>query len=287
MRMLLTGATGFIGKHVVARLADTHEIFALLRGARTELAGRGVVPIHADLLAPIDPNRLPQSIDVVAHLAQHNGIFPLAGRELFAINTARTQELLDYGIRHGARQFVLASSGDVYGYRQDPCTEADPVAPCSFYAVTKYCSEMLVRQYDEHLDTTIFRLFTPYGPGQTGRLVPAVATRVLEGKPLKLHAGHRPLLTPTYIDDVVAAFERAVTTPTTGIFNIAGDTVISVRGIADAVGRVVGKEPVFEETGEDVGNVIGNNTRMKQVLGILPAVGLNEGLERTISILRR
>jgi len=286
MRILLTGATGYIGSRVAARLSERHEIFAVVRDGATVLPSRSIVPIHADLFAPLDRNRLPQGIDVVAHLAQHNGSFPLDGRELFAVNTARAQELLDYGIRNGARQFVLASSGDVYGYRQDACAEADPVSPSSFYAITKYAAEMLAQQYEAHLDTTILRLFTPYGPDQTGRLVPAVAARVLRGEPVKIHLGNRPFLTPTYIDDVVGAFETAMESPASGIFNIAGDAQVSVRGLAEALGHLLDRVPVFEQTGEDVGNLIGENTCMKRVLGIWPAVGLNEGLERTIARLR-
>jgi UDP-glucose 4-epimerase len=259
------------------------------RGADTDLLGQGVTPVRADLLRPLDRESLPAIIDVVVHLAQHNAQFPLAARELFAVNTTRTQELLDYAIRHGARQFVFASSGDVYGYREtlQPFKETDPSAPNSFYGVTKHCSEMLARQYGEFLDVAILRLFTPYGPGQTGRLVPSVGTRVHDRLPVKVHLGGRPFLTPIYIEDVVSAFEVAIETDTSGTFNVAGRAVTNVKGIAQTIGRLIGKAPVCEDTTEDVSNLIGDNTLMQQTLGIAPVVCLEEGLERTIAALRR
>lgn len=289
MRILLTGSTGFIGRNLIARLAGKHEIFAVTRGSETDLLEQGVTPVRADLLSPVDRDSLPASIDVVVHLAQHNAQFPLAARELFAVNTTRTQELLDYAIRHGARQFVFASSGDVYGYRQtrQPFKETEPSAPHSFYGVTKHCSEMLARQYEEFLDVAIFRLFTPYGPGQTGRLVPSVGTRVRDGLPVRVHLGGRPFLTPIYIADVVTAFEVGIETNTSGTFNIAGNAVTNVKNIAQTIGRLIGKTPVCEDTTEDVSNLIGDNTLVQQTLGISPVVCLEEGLERTIAVLRR
>jgi nucleoside-diphosphate-sugar epimerase len=287
MRILLTGVTGFIGRSLALRLAKRHELFALVRDVRRLEPMRRVVAIRADLLAPVDSRRLPREVDAVVHLAQHHGTFPDAGRELFAVNTARTQELLDYAIHSGARQFMFASSGDVYGYRLDACAEEDVVVPQSFYAVTKHCSEMVARAYSAHLTTTMLRLFTPYGPGQTGRLIPALATRILEGKPVSLNLGNRPLLTPTFIEDVVNAFETALESQAAGTFNVSGNTVMSVRALAEELGRQLGRGPAFQETGEDVGSLIGDNSHMKSVLGIAPVTDLHDGLNRTFSTLRR
>lgn len=287
MRILVTGATGFIGRSLVGRLSERHDVVALVRDAARLHVNSHVTAIHTDLLVPLDEERLPREIDAIVHLAQHNGVFPHASRELFAVNTARTQELLDYARHCGARQFVYASSGDVYGYRLDACSETDPANPVSFYAVTKYSSELLVRAYAAFFAPTVLRLFTPHGPGQTGRLVPTLATRIAEGKPVRLNQGNRPLLTPTFIEDVIDVFEHVVTECTAGTFNVAGNTVMSVRDLAATLGRFLGKEPFFEETGENVGSLIGDNSSVKNVLGIVPLTEFNQGLERTISTLRR
>jgi UDP-glucose 4-epimerase len=287
MRILLTGVTGFIGKSLALRLAKRHELFALVRDVRRLEPMRGVVAIRTDLLSPVESSHLPREVDVVVHLAQHHGAFPEAGRELFAVNTARTQELIDYAMHSRAQQFVYASSGDVYGYRLDACSEEDAMVPQSFYAMTKHCSEMVVRAYSAYLAPTVLRLFTPYGPGQTGRLIPTLATRILEGKPVTLNLGNRPLLTPTFIEDVINVFETVIDKQVAGTYNVSGNTVISVRALAEELGRQLDREPAFQETGEDVGSLIGDNSQMKSVLGTAPLTDLHDGLNLTVSHLRR
>jgi UDP-glucose 4-epimerase len=283
MKIVLTGATGFIGRHLVARLAKKHEIFTLVRKPNDLPPDCHLIPIIADLRLPLDHNHLPKTADVVAHLAQHNGRFPDQAPELYAVNTARTHDLLDYARRSGAVQFILASSGDVYGYRLDACSESDPVNPKGFYAATKRSSELLALAYEGFLVPTILRLFTPYGPGQTGRLVPGLATRILQGKPVRVHKEHRPMLTPTYIDDVIDACEAAIEAHAPGVFNVSGNEVVSVKDLAETLGRFLGKVPLFEQTGEDVGNLIGDNTSLREVLGIAAVTSLHEGLARTIA----
>lgn len=287
MRIVLTGGTGFIGSHLIARLAKRHEIFALARNPENVAGPPNVIPVHADLLGPLNTLHLPESTDVVAHLAQHNGGFPQEARELFAVNTVRTQELLSYAVQSGARQFVLASTGDVYGYRLSPCRETDPVSPASFYAATKRSSELLTQAYENYLAPTILRLFTPYGPGQVGRLVPNLAARIGAGQAVRFHRGNRPMLSPTYIEDVMQVFETVIETHAPGLFNVAGPDVVSVRELAEAIGGLLGKEPLFEETNEDVGNMLGDNTHLKTAFRLPALTKLHDGLRLTFAAHRR
>lgn len=282
MKILVTGATGFIGRHLVLHLSAQHEIHALVRNARQTVSRKRISIVVSDLARPLDSSMLPAQVDVIIHLAQANVPFPEAANELFAVNTSATQQLLNYGRRVGARRFILPSSGYVYGHRLGPCRETDAAVPASFYAVTKYTSELLALAYSGYLEPCILRLFWPYGPGQSNRLIPRLADRIRQGKPIRLHKDDCPhISTPVYIDDVVIAFERAIHASYSGIINVAGDTVVSMRDLAKAIGRVLESQPVFEKTNEETGDVIGDNTRMKQVFGVWPMVGLTEGLSRT------
>jgi nucleoside-diphosphate-sugar epimerase len=209
------------------------------------------------------------------------GTFPESARETFGVSVACTQQLLDYCIRSGAKQFILASTGDVYGRRLDPCKETDPPRPESFYGATKYSAELLVQAYSEYLVPTVLRIFHAYGPGQSQKLVAYLAKQIRSHATVQIHQGHRPYLTPTYIDDVCLAFEKALETSYSGVLNVAGDTVISVKGIAELIAEALGREALFEDTGKDVGNMIGVNELLKKELKMDSLVGLNEGLSRT------
>jgi UDP-glucose 4-epimerase len=282
MRLLLTGATGFIGRHLVPRLARGHEVYAVVRDASRSALARPAAAVVADLTRGLDARALPARLDVVIHLAQANAAFPAGADQLFAVNTAATARLLEYARGAGARQFVLASSGDVYGARAEACRETDAVAPRGFYAVTKYAAELLVHAYGELLAPCVLRLFHPYGPG-ANRLIARLAERIRRGEPIALNQHDRPRVTPIYVGDVVGAFERIVDSSYAGVMNVCGAEAVSIRELAEAIGDVLKCRPVYELTNAAAGDFVGDNARMQQRLGVTSLTSLRDGLERTFA----
>jgi nucleoside-diphosphate-sugar epimerase len=283
MKILLTGATGFIGRHLLSFWKGQHEIFALVRDLKLKHSDDGVRYVHADLTQPLDVQRLPTEVEAIVHLAQANVAFPGGAEELFAVNTAAVQHLLDYGRRVGARRFLLASTGDVYGQRVGPSKESDPVKPTSFYGATKAAAEMLAAAYADYLPACSLRLYRPYGPGQTNRLMPHLAEQIRQGKPVQLNREGRPHANPIYIDDVMIALDRCLHHPFCGAMNVAGDTAVSIRDLACRIGRVLGVDPTFVDTDREAGDSLGDNDQMKAILGRWPLVDLQEGLTRTFA----
>ena len=282
MRVLVTGAGGFIGRHLVSRLSAHSKVFAVVRDARQMVESEGARAVEMDLAGALNLENLPSRIDTIVHLAQANVSFPEAANELFAVSTNATQQLLDYGRRVGARHFILASTGDVYGRRFGLSKETDSPAPASHYAATKTAAELLVRSYSDQIAPCILRLYQPYGPGQQNRLIPKLAEKIRRRIAIELHKGDRPRMTPVYIADVTRAFECAIETAYTGIVNIAGDHAVSMRELAEEIGRALEMEPVFEQAGKDIGDLMGDNNLMKQAFGSWEMVALNEGLSRTL-----
>jgi len=281
MKILVTGAAGFIGRQLVAHLAGRHEVIALTRSETQAEPGRQWAAVAMDLARPLEPHRLPSRVDVIINLAQANVPFPEFADKLLAVNTAAVQQLLDYARSAEARRFVLASSGDVYGTRLGLCRESHEAFPKSFYGVTKYAAELLTQPYSDYFKSCLLRLFQPYGPAQKGRLMPRMAERIQDGQPIRLNRDGRPFLSPVYVTDVIAAFEAASLCDYSGVVNVAGDTVVGMRELAERIGDLLGIAPVFEDTGQDVGDLMGDNSRMKKVLGLQPSVGLDEGLACT------
>lgn len=281
MKILVTGAAGFIGRQLVAHLAGRHEVIALTRSETQAEPGRQWAAVAMDLARPLEAHRLPSRVDVIINLAQANVPFPEFADKLLAVNTAAVQQLLDYARSAEARRFVLASSGDVYGARIGKCRESDEPFPKSFYGVTKYAAELLTQPYSDYFQSCMLRLFQPYGPAQTGRLIPRMAEHIQHGQPIRLNRDSRPFLSPIFITDVIAAFERASLCDYSGVVNVAGETIVGMRELAERVGQVLGLAPVFEDTGQDVGDLMGDNARMKKVLELHPSVGLDEGLACT------
>jgi nucleoside-diphosphate-sugar epimerase len=279
MRVLVAGATGFIASHLVPALAEAgHDVIGL--GHDPARIPNRVDAFVADLRHANEVD-FPE-VDAVVHLAQAN--VP-DHDELFAVNTASTAALLEHARRTGARRFVYASSASIYGGGDGAFDEDDAPGGRDFYAATKIAAEALVAGYTGLLEgTTTLRLVAPYGPGQTGRLIPALIERVRAGREVMLNEGGRPRLNPIYVDDVVRVVLRALELPGHRVVNVAGDEVVSVRELAEAIGEALGTEPVFEESGGTAVDLVARNERMKRELGVDGLVRLAEGLRRMLAV---
>jgi UDP-glucose 4-epimerase len=280
MKVLITGASGFIGRHLTRALIRNHEVFAVARSPVQVATNEMVKIIEADLSRPLDTKTWPARVDAVIHLAQANVSFPEAAGELFAVNTGATQQLLDYARRAGARQFILASTGDVYGRVSGRAREGAAARPASYYGATKLAAELLARSYSAYLSPCVLRLYQPYGPGQTNRLIPRLADSVRRREAIRLNKDDRPRLSPIYISDVARAFERVLESHYSGVLNIAGDRAVSMRDLGEEIGRALGIEPVYEETGAESADLMGDNNLMKRSLGSWEMVDLSDGLSR-------
>lgn len=283
MRVLVTGATGFIGRALVPALAAAgHEPIALVRDRSR--APEGVEALEMDLAGLAESETIP-AVDAVVHLAQANVPVPDRAGELFRVNALSTQVLLEAARRAGATRFLLASSASVYGAGPHPFTEDDPTVSGSLYAASKIASEALVASYAAHLDTAVMRLVLPYGPGQTGRMLPAVAGRVRDGRPVTLNGGGRPAMNPIYVDDVVRVALGLLDSPGGRVLNVGGDRAVGIDQLAEEIGRIVDREPVFELGDPTVaGDIVVDTGRLHEALPDLrPLVDLEEGLRLTLA----
>jgi nucleoside-diphosphate-sugar epimerase len=284
LRILLIGASGFVGGHLAPRLVEAgHDLVCGVRASSDYTPPEGAEWIELDLDRPLDPGTLP-SVDAVLHFAQANVGFPKGARELNRVNVASVVELLDHARESGATRFVYASSASIYGFGDEPFAEDAPLAGSDFYAATKIAAERLVGAYDGLLTTAILRLVVPYGPGQAGRMIPAVANRVASGEPVTLNDGGRPRMNPLYVDDLAQVVLGVLELDRSVVLNVAGDEAVSIKELAETIGRVVGREPRFEDGSASApGDLVADTTRLHELFDLRPLVPLEEGLRRTLA----
>jgi len=261
VRVLVTGAGGFIGSRLVPRLEDAHE----------------VIRFAADLRRPFS---IEQRVEAVVHLAQSRAYRdPAAAADVLAVNASGTSRLLEEAERAGTRLFVLASTGSVYRPQERPLTEHDPVGGDGAYVKSKLAAEEALHKHAGAFATVVLRFFTVYGPRQHGMVVAELLERVRSGKHVRVD---RLRLSPTYVDDAVRAIEASLAIDGHEVVNVAGDESVTLRELAEAVARAEGVAALIEE-GEIGRSLVGANARMRSVLGVAPEWTLERGLAATVA----
>jgi UDP-glucose 4-epimerase len=282
--ILITGAKGFMGSHLISRLQDRYKLFALGRHL-TQKREPPVQWIEQDLAQTLDRSRLPDRLDAVIHLAQsrHYREFPEQAKDIFDVNIHATFQLLEYARQTGVKCFIFASSGGVYGYSYETFFETDPVNPLNFYLSSKYTAELLLANYQSYFKTIVFRFFFVYGPGQKGMLISNLFHKVMHGERITIEGNPGLRINPIYVKDAVRVFEPALDLKTSALLNVAGDEGVTLTDLVNLIGEAAERKPQIQYRAHHVsGDLIGDNERMKEVLKVLPKVSLLEGLRAMV-----
>jgi nucleoside-diphosphate-sugar epimerase len=201
-------------------------------------------------LEPLKSGALPPRLDSVIHLAQSRDYrrFPEKAVAIARVNVEATLELLDAAREAGAKTFVFASSGGVYGGATHPIKEDASVTGPDFYLSTKLAGEALALGYRSEFDIQVLRLFFVYGRGQSpDRFFAKLVRTVLSGEPVVLYGPEGISLNPIHVSDVAAAMSASLGLAGSHVVNVAGAEVITLRALADLIGSHVGRAPVFDE----------------------------------------
>lgn len=302
MKAIVTGAAGFVGSHLCASLLDAgDEVVGVdcftdyYSPHRKEaniapLEGHPRFTLHrADLLtAPL--TSLFSSAEVVYHLAGQPGVRASWGAEFIPYvkrNVVATQRVLEAAAEVSLWKLVYASSSSVYGNAEAyPTTEELRPQPVSPYGVTKLAAEHLCELYRaQGVPTVSLRFFTVYGPRQRpdmafSRLIDAA----LAGEPFLLYGDGEQSRDFTYVSDVVHAVRSAALSPWTGVANIGGGSRTTMNRVIELVSELAAPLDVVRLPVQrgDVRHTAADTTVAREAFGYVPAVSLEEGLDRMV-----
>jgi UDP-glucuronate 4-epimerase len=314
VRVLVTGAAGFIGMHAAQRLlADGAEVAGVdsfdpyydvkLKEARVaRLAGRPGFSFERVDLADADATaRLfaRGAFTHVVHLAAQAGVrHSLVDPAAYVRNNVVAFGHVLEGCRHArVAHLVYASSSSVYGASHAlPFSEDQSVDhPVSLYAATKKANELMAHSYSHlyRLPTTGLRFFTVYGPWGRPDMAPMLFARaILDGRPITVFNHGKMQRDFTYVDDIVEGVARTLARPPAAdgapyaIYNIGNHTAVELDLFIATLERLLGRAAIREYAPMQPGDVpatYASIDRLAAATGFAPKTPLDEGLARFVA----
>jgi len=302
MRVVVTGAAGFIGSHLCERLlAEGHDVLGI--DSFTDFYPRRVKEANLDGIGEWPGFEL-RELDLLApgleeHLAGAGAVFHLAGRPgvrdddeaaFEAGNVGTTEAVLSAAAAARVPRVLYSSSSSIYAPGREALTEDAPCEPLSPYGRSKLRAEEVARELASGagIELVVLRYFTVYGPRQRPDMAFArfIETAINGGSPMPLLGDGSQMRDFTYVGDAVDATVSALANGEPGIYNVAGGNPGTLRAALEQLSAQVGRAPRLLEFPRDPRehvNITANIDRARRELGYEPGTDLAAGLERQVT----
>jgi len=308
--ILVTGAAGFIGSHLVDRLLSEGEwqVFVIddFNNFYDPAIKRANVSRHeknpdyrlfeADIRDKAALNRIfdENTFACIVHLAARAGVRPSLEQPLLyaETNINGTMNLLELAREYGIKQFVFGSSSSVYGINAKiPFNEDDPIRqPISPYAATKAAGELLCHTYTHlyGMRSVCLRFFTVYGPRQRPDLAIHKFARLMsEGKRIPVFGDGTTRRDYTFINDIIAGVRAAIDYDGSDyeVLNLGESRTVELRELISLLERELGATAKIDRQPLQPGDVpqtFADITKARQLLGYNPETQIEEGIHRFV-----
>ncbi len=314
MRILITGAAGFLGSHLCERLlGDGHEVVGMdnfITGSPENIAHLSGIQRFSFIRHDVSNFIfVPGEVEAVLHFASPASPNPKSpyGYVNLPIQTMKAGALGTHNTLGVARanhaRFLLASTSEIYGDPlEHPQSESywghvDPIGTRSVYDEAKRFAEALTMAYHRFhgIDTRIARIFNTYGPRMhldDGRVVPNFLQQALCGQPLTVYGDGLQTRSFCYVDDLVEGIVRLLFSDEHLPINIGNPVELTILEFAEMINKLVGNQAgvVYkpaERLDSDPQRRRPDITRASTILGWEPGVNLEEGLLQTIPYFRQ
>jgi NAD dependent epimerase/dehydratase len=311
-KVLVTGAGGFIGSHLVELLVkEGVHVRAYLhynsRGGYQHLeeVGQDVLAnvelVKGDIADPFSVGKAVAGCDAIFHLAALIGIpySYVAPASYVSTNIIGTLNILEAARANDVSRVIHTSTSETYGSAQYvPMDEAHPLVGQSPYSASKIAADKLAESFWLSFGTpvTTVRPFNTYGPRQSARaIIPTIIGQALEYDEISL-GNLEPIRDLTYVSDTAAGFlaawrsEKAIGE----VLNLGVGTGISIGDLVSEIARLINKDVSVQSVEErarpdasEVDRLISNNTKAHEITGWQPAITLAEGLQLSIDYIRK
>jgi UDP-glucose 4-epimerase len=302
--IIVTGASGFIGSHLVdSLLMKGHKVIGIdnMRTGRKENLSEAMKSdkfrlLEADVRDTNLEEMIAENIDTIFHLAAISSVKESVENPIFVndVNVNGTVNVLETARKLNAKRFVFSSSAAVYGNPEDmPIRETCSFTALNPYAASKIAGEMYINSYSKSygLDATILRYFNVYGPRQAyseySGVISIFVNQALVGDSIKIEGNGEQTRSFIHVTDVVRATRLAgeLKSAIGATINVSGPNLVSILQLARILkesidgcqSEIVHVEPRIGDIKDSIGNI----EKAQKLLGFSPEVPLERGLKAT------
>ncbi|MBE0681186.1 MAG: GDP-mannose 4,6-dehydratase [Anaerolineales bacterium] len=307
VKVLVTGAGGFIASHLVERLvSEGAQVRAFVRyNSRNDVGMLRLIPadvfsqleiVHGDLRDVEALRDAVKGMDTVFHLGAliaipYSYVHP---REVFDVNVMGTMNVMMAARDFGVRRVVHTSTSEVYGTAQYvPIDEAHPLQGQSPYSASKIGADKIAESFYRSFEVPVVTLrpFNTYGPRQSARaVIPTIITQALTRDEVKL-GSLEPSRDFTFVKDTASGFLKVAEAE--GVLgeevNLGNDNTIRIGDLANKIFEIIGRNPKviadpqrIRPGKSEVMKLWASNEKARRMIGWEPRVSLDEGLRATI-----
>ncbi|HEU5121143.1 MAG TPA: GDP-mannose 4,6-dehydratase [Candidatus Nitrosocosmicus sp.] len=303
MKILITGAAGFLGSHLSEKYVNEgHIVYGIdnllngnLNNVRTLLHRKNFKFIHDDIRNKELYSKIPTDIDAIIHLAAqiHVDRSIVNPEETFDINVSGTMKVLEYARMNDINKILFASTSEVYGSaKYVPMNEDHPLAAQHPYGVSKISADRLCYTYNETYDLgiDIIRCFNFFGPRQKdsgyGGVIAIFINRVLQNKPPIIYGDGNQTRDYMYVEDAVNAYDKVLHSrdnPGKYGINFGTGAEKSVNEIAELTIKYAGAENNLKAIHVDarpteVQRLFADISKAKELLDFTPKIQFEQGI---------
>jgi len=299
--ILLTGATGFLGSHILDKLVENGYNVAILKRSwsdtwRINYLLDQIKIFNLDLTSL---EEIFQSIkpEYVIHLATLYSKFDSDADidNMHKSNVYFPADLLEIGVKHGLKGFINTGTFFEYDCTQQPINENNPIKPFNLYAQTKLDFELILKSYSEKINISTFRIFSPYGERDNNKLIPMLIQKALSKQTIQLSDGMQKL-DFIYALDVAGVYIEALKVMllkenlgSYNVYNLGSGTPTSVREVVSVVEQNLGEhiDVVWGDPSTvDIPIAYADLSKIKKELSWIPSYSIHQGIANTIEYYR-